>query len=91
MNGEPLWNEKVTNQDDDDDQDDGDNKGKKKKDEGKLSEDQKMLLTLFGEGKYHIIPSFFRTLIFLKKQKREFAVVFRTFGKDIDKITWEFN
>jgi hypothetical protein len=38
MNGEPLWNEKVTNQDDDDD-DDGDNKGKKKKDEGKLSED----------------------------------------------------
>ena len=90
MNGEPLWNEKVTNQDEDED-DDGDNKGKKKKDEGKLSEDQKMLLTLFGEGKYHIIPSFFRTLIFLKKQKREFAVIFRTFGKDTDKVTWEFN
>ena len=39
MNGEPLWNEKVANQDEDDDQDDGDKKDKKKKDDGKLSED----------------------------------------------------
>jgi hypothetical protein len=48
-------------------------------------------MKLFGEGKYHLIPSFFRTLIFLKKQKREFAVCFRTFGKDIKTIVWEFN
>lgn len=46
---------------------------------------------MFGEGKYHIIPAFFRTLIYLKKQKREFAVVFRTFGQELDKIEWEFN
>ena len=48
-------------------------------------------MEMFGEGKYHLIPSFFRTLIFLKKQKREFAVVFRTFGEDLDNIVWEYN
>lgn len=57
----------------------------------KLTEDQKLLLTMFGEGKYHLIPSFFRTLIFLKKQKREFAVVFRTFEEDLANVKWEFN
>jgi hypothetical protein len=46
---------------------------------------------MFGEGKYHLIPSFFRTLIYLKKQKREFSVIFRTFGNELDKIVWEFN
>jgi len=46
---------------------------------------------MFGEGKYHILPSFFRTLIFLKKQRRDFNVCFRTFGNDLDNIVWEFN
>lgn len=47
---------------------------------------------MFGEGKYHLIPSFFRTLIYLKKQKREFSVCFRTFEvDDLPKIKWEFN
>lgn len=32
-----------------------------------LSQEEKNLLTMFGEGKYHLIPSFFRTLIYLKK------------------------
>ena len=49
------------------------------------------MMQMFGEGKYHIIPSFFRTLIFLKKAKREFAIVFRTFGSDIDNVVFEFN
>ena len=57
----------------------------------KLTEDQKLLLTMFGEGKYHLIPSFFRTLIFLKKQKREFSVVFRTFEEDLANVKWEFD
>lgn len=48
-------------------------------------------MEMFGEGKYHIIPSFFKMLIYLKKQKREFAVVFRTYGKELEKIVWEFN
>ena len=54
-------------------------------------EEYKIMMQMFGEGKYHIIPSFFRTLIFLKKAKREFAIVFRTFGSDIDNVVFEFN
>jgi len=46
---------------------------------------------MFGEGRFHLIPSFFRTLIYLKKQKREFSVVFRTFGEDLKAVVWEFN
>jgi hypothetical protein len=29
--------------------------------------DQRMLRELYGEGKYYLIPSFFRTLMYLKK------------------------
>ena len=83
MNGLPLWDE-AEEKNDDAGEDDS-------KATGRLTEEQKNLLTMFGEGKYHLIPSFFRTLIFLKKQKREFAVLFRTFGKELDKIVWEFN
>ena len=46
---------------------------------------------LFSEGRYHIIPSFWRTLMYLKKQKKEFAITFRTFGKDLDNVVYEFN
>jgi len=42
--------------------------------------EKEMTHRIFNEGRYHIIPSFFRTLMYLKKQKKEFAVVFRTFG-----------
>lgn len=72
MNGLPLWDE-AEEKNDDAGEDDS-------KATGRLTDEQKNLLTMFGEGKYHLIPSFFRTLIFLKKQKREFAVLFRTFG-----------
>ena len=46
---------------------------------------------MFGEGKYHLIPAFFRMMIFLKKNKREHSLAFRTFGQDLEKIVWEFN
>lgn len=48
-------------------------------------------MAIFGEGKYHLIPSFFRMLIYLKKAKREFAIVFRTFGEDLNNVVFEFN
>jgi hypothetical protein len=38
-----------------------------------------------------LIPSFFRTLIYLKKSKREFSIVFRTFGSDLSNVVFEFN
>lgn len=50
-----------------------------------------MNATLFGEGKYHIIPSFFRLMMYMKKQKREFAVTFNTFGSELDNVVYEFN
>jgi hypothetical protein len=50
-----------------------------------------MNAALFGEGYYHLIPSFFRTLMYLKKNKREFSLVFRTFGNDKEHFTYEFN
>ena len=46
---------------------------------------------VFSNGFYHIVPSFFKTLIYLKKMKRDFAVVFRTFGSDLDNLIWEYN
>ena len=39
---------------------------------------RKMNAAMFGEGFYHMIPSFYRTLNLLKKQKREFSVVFHS-------------
>lgn len=60
-------------------------------DENKLTAEQKLMMDMFGEGKFHMIPSFFRTLVFNKKQKREFSVIFRSMGNELDKIVWEFN
>lgn len=86
MNGEPLWEERNKNEDEIDEEAEQSPKEKKE-----LTQEQKYLMEMFGEGKYHIIPSFFRLLIFLKKQKREFSVCFRTFGHDLEKVVWEFN
>ena len=46
---------------------------------------------LFVGGKYHLIPSFFRLLMYMKKQKREFAVTFETFGSELDNVVYEYN
>lgn len=86
LKGEPLFEDK--NKQNENEESDEENDAKKT--DGP-TEEAKILMHMFGEGKYHLIPSFFRTLIFLKKQKREFAVCFRTFGKDIKNIVWEFN
>ena len=43
-------------------------------------EEAKLVKQLLGEGKYHVLPSFFRTMIYLKKMKKEFAVVFRNYN-----------
>ena len=48
----------------------------------------KTKMELFGEGKYFLIPSFFRTLIYLKKAKREFSIVFRSFGNDLPHVSF---
>ena len=50
-----------------------------------------MYEAMFGEGFYHVIPSFFNTLMHLKKTKREFTLLFRTFGGDKKHFVYEFN
>ena len=87
--GEPLWDEQALakgSDDDDAELDQDSNQGP-----SKLSEEDKLKMEMFGEDKFHIIPSFFRTLIFLKKQKRDFSICFRTFGEDLSNVVWEFN
>lgn len=86
--GQPLWEEtkKQENDDDDDAEVRPDENA-----EAKITDEQKNLLTMYAEGRYHLIPSFFRTISSLKKQKREFAVTFRTFGEDLPLVVWEFN
>lgn len=37
------------------------------------------------------MPNFFRMMITLKKQKKEFAVVFRGFGPELNQVVMEFN
>jgi len=56
-----------------------------------LNEEQKMLRICYAEGMYHILPSFFQTLIALDEKKRDFGVVFHTSGEKIDQVVWEFN
>jgi hypothetical protein len=63
-NGLPLWHEEVRDIDPDAEEDEetlANNQA------NHLTDDQKNLITMFGEGKYHLVPSFFRSLIFLKK------------------------
>jgi hypothetical protein len=58
--------------------------------DSELSDEERML-KLFSTSRFHILPSFFKTLIYLKKQKREFAIVLRGEGKMIEDAVFEFN
>ena len=49
------------------------------------------LLELFQDGRYFILPYFFKFLINLKKIKKEFSIVFRTMGDDLIKVVEEMN
>lgn len=49
------------------------------------------MIDLLADGKYNLLPSFFRMINALKKAKREFAVIFRTFGDDLLPIVRELN
>lgn len=55
-----------------------------------LAEEQRWL-KIFTEGKFNLVPSFFKLLNGLKKAKREFAIVFRSFGNELPDVIWEFN
>ena len=56
-----------------------------------LLQEKDFLVDIFEDGKYNLIPTFFKTMLTLKRQKREFAVVFRSFHTDSINIIREFN
>jgi hypothetical protein len=53
--------------------------------------DEQKMIKLFEDQKYHLLPSFFKTLIYLKKAKREFAIVLRGEDEFIKPVVFEFN
>lgn len=59
--------------------------------QARIKQERRMNAKLFDQGRYHLIPSFFRLLMYMKKQKREFAVTFNTFGSELDNVVYEFN
>ncbi|CAG9326290.1 unnamed protein product [Blepharisma stoltei] len=54
-------------------------------------EDRDIIKQLFYGGKWLLIPSFYRMIQELKKSKREFSIVFRTFGSELSNVIDEFN
>ena len=67
LKGEPLWVDAPSKKDSDEEDGDFEDDQEAKKGPPKLTDDEKRCMLMYGEGKYHILPSFFRTLIFLKK------------------------
>ena len=55
------------------------------------SDDKSNLYELFSEGKCYIMPAFFKAILALKKAKKEFAIVFRSFDNDLSNVIFEFN
>ena len=79
--------------DEGDDEGDEENEGDKE-DESKIKieeTDEEKLVKLFENQKYHLLPSFFKTLIFLKKNKREFSIVIRGEEEFLKPVIFEFN
>ena len=46
---------------------------------------------LYSNGYFFTFKSFFNSIIKLKERRRDFSIIFRTFGGDIDYIVKEFN
>ncbi|CAG9310386.1 unnamed protein product [Blepharisma stoltei] len=53
--------------------------------------DKELVKRLFREGNYFLIPSFFNLIRSLSACQREFSIVFRTFGNDMEEVINEFN
>ena len=49
------------------------------------------LHALYGDGFRFLFFSLFNTMIKLTEQQKQFVIIFRTFGDDVDKVVYEFN
>ena len=45
----------------------------------------------YENRRYNVIPAFFKTMLYLKKRKREFSIVFRTHGRELPTVIEELN
>jgi hypothetical protein len=73
-------------------EDEEEDRSKRPSEEQRQVTEAKLVRALIADGKYHLVPSFFRTLIYLKKIKKEFAVVFRNYSAlDLQNAVAEFN
>lgn len=45
----------------------------------------------YDNRRYCSIPAFFKTLLYLRKKRRDFSLVFRTHGREMPAIIEEFN
>lgn len=59
--------------------------------EVKINEEPHNLYDLFSDGKCYILPVFYKTILALKKAKKEFAIVFRSFDSNLGNVVYEFN
>lgn len=49
------------------------------------------IMKCYNSRNYYIIPSFFKTLLYLKKHRGNFSISFRTHGRELHKTIDEFN
>lgn len=76
---------------DDNEGGEGDQEQEEEEEEVEEETDLQKMIKLFEDQKYHLLPSFFKTLIYLKKAKREFAIVIRGEDEFIKPVVFEFN
>jgi len=60
-------------------------------DVSKLQQARQLGLGFLCSGYYHLIPSFFQLIEYLVLNDIRFRLLFRTFGKDLERVVQEFN
>eukprot|EP00743_Colponemidia_sp_Colp-15_P001690 GILK01001846.1.p1 GENE.GILK01001846.1~~GILK01001846.1.p1 ORF type:complete len:528 (-),score=117.44 GILK01001846.1:206-1747(-) len=56
-----------------------------------LATEEEKIASLLTAGKHYIVPSFFQLIQHLSNKQRNFAIIFRTFGTDLENIATEYN
>ena len=54
-------------------------------------ENKDVLFKQFSDGRCYILPSFYQMMMYLKRKNKDFAIIFRSYGEDSEKVINEFN
>lgn len=60
-------------------------------DDAELQKVMEKFRSNFSEEQYFIVPSFYKLIIYLRKIKKEFGLVLRSFDHSLDEFSMEFN